>query len=65
MCYPRKIKTIIIIFFLFVLYVDLVYNLKRIVGMPNFSDQFKQIIKSYNKVVYNMDIMRQSACLVV
>ena len=33
--------------------------------MPNFSDQFKKIIKRYKRVGYNMDIMRQSACLVV
>ena len=32
---------------------------------PNFSDQFKKIIKRYNKVGYKLDIMRQSACLVL
>ena len=32
---------------------------------PNFSDQFKKIIKRYKRVGYNMDILRQSACLVV
>ena len=42
-------------------YCDLVFKLKRIVGKPNFSDQFKK----YKRVGYNMDIMRQSACLVV
>ena len=32
----------------------------------NFSDQFRKIIKrSKKKVGYNMDTMRQSACLVV
>ena len=25
-------------------------------GKPNFSDQFKKIIKRYNRVGYNMDI---------
>ena len=40
-------------------------NLKRIVGKPSFSDQFKKIIKRYKRVGYSMDIMRQSACLVV
>ena len=40
-------------------------NLLRIVGKPNFSDQFENIIKRYKRVGYNMDIMRQSACLVV
>ena len=38
---------------------------KRIVGKPNFSDQLKKIIKSYKKCNKDMDIMRQSACLVV
>ena len=28
-----------------------------------FSDQFKKIIKRYIKVGYNLDVMRQSACL--
>ena len=42
-----------------VFYGDLFYRFKRIVGKLNFSDQFKKIIKRY------MDIMRQSACLVV
>ena len=32
---------------------------------PNFSDQIKKIIKRYKRVGYNMDIMQQSACLVV
>ena len=48
-----------------VFYGDLVYRFKRIVGKPNFSDQFKKIIKRYKILGYNMDIMRQSACLVV
>ena len=37
----------------------------RIVGNPNCIDQIKTIIKHYKRVGYNMDIMRQSACLVV
>ena len=41
------------------------YKSKRIVEKLNFSDQFKKIIKPYKRVGYNMDIMRQSACLVV
>ena len=48
-----------------IFYGDLVYKLKRIVGKPNFSDQFKKIVKRYIKVVYNLDVMRQSACLVL
>ena len=46
-------------------YGDSDYKFQRIVGKSNFSDQFKKIIKRYKKVGYNLDIMRQSACLVV
>ena len=46
-----------------IFYGDLVYKFKRIVGKPNFSDQFKKIVKRYVRVGYNLDIMRQSACL--
>ena len=42
-----------------------IYKFKRIVGNPNFSDQFKKIVKRYIRVGYNLDIMRQSACLVL
>ena len=44
---------------------DLVYKFKRIVGKPNFSDQFKKKVKRYIRIGYNLDIMRQSACLVL
>ena len=48
-----------------IFYGDLVYKFKRIVGKPNFSDQFKKIVKRYIRVGYNLDIMRQSVCLVL
>ena len=48
-----------------IFYVDLVYKFKRIVGKTNFSDQFKKIVKRYIRVGYNLDIMRQSPCLVL
>ena len=48
-----------------IFYGDLGYKFKRIVGKPNFSDQFKKIVKRYIRVGYNLDIMRQSACLVL
>ena len=48
-----------------IFYGDLVYKFKRIVGKPNFSDRFKKIVKRYIRVGYNLDIMRQSACLVL
>ena len=47
-----------------VFYGVLVYKFKRIVGNASFNDQFKKIIKRYKRVGYEMDIMRQSACLV-
>ena len=48
-----------------IFYGDLVYKFKRIVEKSNFSDQFKKIVKRYIRVGYNLDIMRQSACLVL
>ena len=46
-------------------YGDLAYKFKRFDGKPNFSDRFKNIIKRYIKFEYNLDVMRQSACLVL
>ena len=46
-------------------YSDIVYKFKRIDGKPNFSDQFEKIVKRYINVAYNLDVMRQSACLVL
>ena len=48
-----------------IFYGDLVYKFKRIDGKTSFSDQFKKIIKRFIKVGYNLDVMRQSACLVL
>ena len=48
-----------------IFYGDLVYKFKRIAGKSNFSDQFKKIVKRYIRVGYNLDIMQQSACLVL
>ena len=45
--------------------VILFVNLKELFGKSSFSGQFKRIIKHYKRVGYNMDIIRQSACLVV
>ena len=33
-------------------------------GGADFSDQFRKIIVRYKRIGYNIDIMRQSACLV-
>ena len=41
-------------------YGDLVY-----VGKSNFSEQFGKLINRYKRIGYSLDIMRQTACLVV
>ena len=45
-------------------YGDLVYKFKTNVGRADFSDQFRKIIVRYKRIGYNINIMRQSACLV-
>ena len=40
-------------------------NLKKIRGMTDLSDQFRKIIKRYKRIGYNLNVMRQSACLVI
>ena len=45
-------------------YGDLVYKFKKIVSRADFSDQFRKIIVRYKRIGYNINIMRQSACLV-
>ena len=45
-------------------YGDLVYKFKQIEGRADFSDQFRKIIVRYKRIGYNINIMRQSACLV-
>ena len=46
-------------------YGDLVYKFINIRGMTDFSDQFRNIIMRYKRIVYNLNVMRQSACLVI
>ena len=46
-------------------YGDLVYRFRRIVGKSNFSEQFRKLINRYKRIGYSLDIMRQTACLVV
>ena len=46
-------------------YGDLMYKLKKIVGSDNFSVQFIKIISHYKKIGYNIDVLQQTACLVV
>ena len=43
------------------------YNLcsfKKIIGNTNFSDLFERMVNRLKKVGYDLDIMRQTACLV-
>ena len=47
------------------LYGDLVYKLKKIVGSNNFSAQFIKINSHYKKIGYNINVLQQTACLVV
>ena len=46
-------------------YGDLVYKLKKIVGPNNFSAQFIKIISHFKKIGYNINVLQQTACLVV
>ena len=46
-------------------YGDLVYELKKIVGSNNFSAQFIKIIPHYKKIGYSINVLQQTACLVV
>ena len=40
------------------------YKFKKTVGNPNFSDLFKRIVDRFKKAGYNLDNIRQTACLV-
>ena len=46
-------------------YGDLAYKLKKIVGSNNFSAQFIKVISHYKKIGYNINVLQQTACLVV
>ena len=46
-------------------YCDLVYKLKKIVGSNNFSAQFIKVVYHYKKIGYNINVLQQTACLVV
>ena len=57
-------KVIGIINFVPEFYGDLVYKFKKLKGINDFSFQFRKIITRYRRVGYNLNVMRQSACLV-
>ena len=46
-------------------YGDLVYQFRKIISKNYFSFHFKKIIVRYKKIGYNIDVLRQTACLVV
>ena len=46
------------------IYGDLVYKFKKLKGINDFSFQFRKIITRYRRIGYNLNVMRQSACLV-
>ena len=41
------------------------YKLKKIVGSNIFSAQFIKIISHYKKIGYNINVLQETACLVV
>ena len=45
-------------------YCDVVYKFKKLKRKNDFSLQFRKIITRYRRIGYNMNVMRQSACLV-
>ena len=44
-------------------YGDLVYKFRKIIGKYYFPYHFKKIIIRYKKIGYNIDVLRQTACL--
>ena len=46
-------------------YGDLVYKFRKIIGKNDFPYHFKKIIVRYKTIGYNVDVLRQTACLVV
>ena len=46
-------------------YGDLVYKFKKIIGTNDFPSHFKKIIVRYKNIGYNINVLRQTACLVV
>ena len=45
-------------------YGDLVHKFRKIIGKNDFPYHFKGIIVRYKKIGYNIDVLRQTACLV-
>ena len=41
------------------------YKFRKIIGKNDFPYHFKKIIVRYKTIVYNLDVLRQTACVVV
>ena len=46
-------------------YSDLVYKFRKVISINNFLYHFKKKIVRYKKIGYNIDVLRQTAYLVV
>ena len=46
-------------------YGHLVYKFRKVIGKNDFPYHFKKIVVRYKKIGYNINVMRQTACLVV
>ena len=46
-------------------YGDLEYKFKTFMGRTAFSDQFRKIITRQKRIGYDLNVMQQSACLVI
>ena len=46
-------------------YGDLVYKFRKVNGKNDFPYHFKKIIVRYTKIGFNIDVLQQTACLVV
>ena len=46
-------------------YGDLVYKVKKIMGRTDFSDQFRKIMIRHKRIDCDLNVMRQSVCLVI
>ena len=46
-------------------YGDLVYKFRKAIGKNDFPYHFKKLIVSYKKSGYNIDVLQQTACLIV
>ena len=51
--------------FRLVLQNHLVYILKKSIGFNNFSAQFIKIISYYKNIGYNVNVLQQTACLMI